>query len=199
MTTYQTFDDEKLLSLLAQGDELAFAQIYARHWEEMVDYAIRLTKSEDESADIVQEIFVSLWRRRALLHVPGTLISYLIKSTRNLSLRYIQNNISKSHFMERLSDTMNQKLYDMDLSDRLYIKEVQNHIDKIVANLPSKMKTVYMMSRNEQLSHREIAEKLGIAETTVKKQINNALKIISSTMNKDLILTISIISAFFLK
>ena len=178
MTSYSSYSDQELLSLLKEGDRVSFTEIYNRYWEKMASYAIRLTKSEDEAADIVQEIFVSLWNRSETVEVKGTLISYLIKATRNLSLRYMEKNIARNSFLERLS--IQQRNGVSEIVEGIIVKELQLDIDRAVATLPAKMQQIYLLSRNEQRSYREIAQLLGIAEGTVKKQISNALKIISS-------------------
>ncbi|WP_216846776.1 RNA polymerase sigma factor [Mucilaginibacter sp. L196] len=194
---YNSLSDHELAILLREGDNAAFTEIYDRYWEKMASYAIRLTKSEDEGADIVQEIFVSIWNRREVVEVKGTLVSYLIKSTRNLSLKYIEKNITKSHFLERLSESMKDVLSDF--NDQVSLKQLQGHIDETVDKLPSKMREIYLLSRNEQLSHREIAQKLGIAENTVKKQISNALKILSSSINGEFSAAVAVLFVHFLK
>lgn len=182
MSAYQDFSDYELISLLKKGDEVAFSEIYSRYWEKMASYAIRLTKSEDEGADIVQEIFVSLWKRRDVVEIKGTVGAYLIKSTRNLSLKYIEKNITKHHFLDHLSE-QTRALFS-DVEEDLSFAELQEHVDQVISGLPSKMRRIYLLSRDEQLSHREIAQQLGIAEGTVKKQISNALKIISTAIKK---------------
>lgn len=175
-----SLSDIELLTLLKGGDDAAFTEIYDRYWEKMADYAIRLTKSEEEGADIVQEMFVSLWNRREIVEVKGTLVAYLIKGTRNLSLKYIEKNLNKNNFLERLSDTMQSAM--METHDHVSLKQLQEHIDGTIERLPTKMKAIYVLSRDEQLSHKEIAARLGIAENTVKKQISNALKILSTSL-----------------
>lgn len=182
MSAYTNISDNELVVLLKKGDDYAFSEIYSRYWEKMAAYAIRLVKSEDEGADIVQEIFVSLWKRREVIEIKGTLAAYLIKSTRNLSLKYIEKNITKHHFLDHLSE--HAKELFSDFQDDISFTELQVHVDKVIADLPSKMKRIYLLSRDEQLSHREIALQLGIAEGTVKKQISNALKIISTAIKK---------------
>ena len=197
MSAYSLHTDTELISLLNKGDDSAFTEIYERYWEKMADYAIRLTRSEEEGADIVQEIFVSLWNRKEVLEVKGSLISYLIKSTRNLSLRYIEKNITKHNFLERFSVHMQDALTNFD--DKISVKQLQDHIDGTVEKLPKKMRQIYILSRDEQLSHREIAQKLGIAETTVKKQISNALKILSGSLNGEFSATAMAFFIYFLK
>lgn len=184
MAAYNAYTDLQLIASLKEGNDAAFTEIYNRHWEKMAAYAIRLTKSEEEGADIVQEMFVSLWKRRASLEIKSTLISYLIKGTRNLSLKHIEKNLSKHGFLERLT-AQSAHLYT-DFNDTLSLKELQGTIDEAVAKLPAKMQQIYLLSRDEQLSYREISERLGIAEGTVKKQISNALKILSAHIKPNL-------------
>lgn len=189
--------DDELIRNLNSGSEAAFTEIYERYWEKMVDYAVRLTKSEEEAGDIVQEIFISVWNRRHEIYVTGSLVAYLIKSTRNLSLRYIQKNINTGTFLEKLSKNMQNALTAFD--DRLSLQDLQLQIDKAVDSLPSKMKTVYLLSRDEQLSYRQIAEKMGITENTVKNQIHNALKSISSSIKSKYSVSYIIFFLHFLK
>ncbi|MDQ0641221.1 RNA polymerase sigma-70 factor (ECF subfamily) [Pedobacter sp. W3I1] len=197
MASLLHLSDNELLLLLKKGDESAFSEIYNRYWEKMASYSIRLTKSEDESADIVQEIFISLWRRKEDLVIKGSLAAYLIKSTRNLSLRYIERNINVTDFVEKLAEFISDK--SQDIEENISFRELQEQIDKGVAKLPKKMQQIYLLSRDEQLSYREISEKLGISEGTVKKQISNSLKIISESLKGKLSITMSAILFHFLR
>ena len=173
--------DLELILLINQEEEQAFTEIYNRYWEKMASYAVRLTKSEEEAADIVQEIFVSLWNRRTTLTVKSTLGAYLIRSTRNLCLRYIERNINTSDFLDKITEQAVDN--SLNIEESISLKELQDNIDLGIAKLPKKMREVYLLSRDEQLSYREIAEKLNIAEGTVKKQVSNALKIIADSLN----------------
>jgi len=197
MASYSSFHDDDLVDFLKSGDYQAFSEIYNRYWEKMAIYAIRITKSQEEGADIVQEMFVSIWNRRDVIDVKGNLPAYLIRGTKNLSLKYLEKNLRKNHFMDRLSVITDY--LTIDVEQNLSVKELQDSIDAAVEKLPSKMKQVYILSRCDQLTHREIAEKLGLAQTTVKKQINNALKIIYTSVKPTVVVILSIVSSHFLR
>ncbi|MCX2473469.1 RNA polymerase sigma-70 factor [Pedobacter sp. MC2016-05] len=197
MFSYSKLSDNDLLSLLNEGNELSFSEIYNRYWEKMYSYSIRLTKSQEESADIVQEIFISLWNRRLDLAVKGSLASYLIKSARNLSLRYIERNIHQTDFAEKISEFTADT--SLNIEESISIKELEKQIELGISKLPKKMKEVYILSRDEQLSYREIAVKLEISEGTVKKQIHNSLKIIAESLNGKLSLAITALFLQLLK
>ncbi|MFC4211252.1 RNA polymerase sigma factor [Pedobacter lithocola] len=180
MLPLEYLSDKELLQLLQKGDEAAFSEIFNRYWERLASYSIGLTKSEEESADIVQEIFISIWNRREALTINGSLAAYLIKSAKNLSLRYIQRNNHSTEFVEKLAEFIADN--SQDIEENISVKELQLEIDNAVAKIPKKMLTIYLLSRDEQLSYREISKKLNISEGTVKKQISNALKIISNSL-----------------
>jgi RNA polymerase sigma-70 factor (ECF subfamily) len=189
--------DLELILLINQEEEQAFTEIYNRYWEKMASYAVRLTKSEEEAADIVQEIFVSLWNRRTTLTIKSTLGAYLIRSTRNLCLRYIERNIHTDNFLDKITEQAVDS--SLNIEESISLKELQENIDLGIAKLPKKMREVYLLSRDEQLSYREIAEKLNIAEGTVKKQVSNALKIIADSLNGKLSATMMAIFLHLLK
>lgn len=197
MIPYPELSDNELLALLHKESELAFSEIYNRYWEKMYSYSIRLTKSDEESADIVQEIFISLWNRKTDLTVRGSLASYLIKSARNLSLRYIERNIHLTDFSEKLTEIIADT--SQNIEESISVKELERQIELGIEKLPKKMKEVYILSRNEQLSYREISLKLNISEETVKKQIHNSLKIISSALRGKVSVATSLLFLHLLK
>jgi RNA polymerase sigma-70 factor (ECF subfamily) len=174
---YSTLTDDQLLQLLRSNDEGAFTEIFSRHWEQMSLYVLRVIRSEEDARDIVQEVLLSIWKRRQELEVRGSLVAYLLKSVRNLSIRYIERNITRHQFLATLSEHFGHQ-EPPTAASITELKQLEERVDKAIAGLPSKMQRIYLLSRHENLSYREIAHQLGIAETTVKKQVSNALKII---------------------
>jgi RNA polymerase sigma-19 factor, ECF subfamily len=190
---YQLLTDDDLLKLLRDGDKTAFREIYERYWEPMFLYSAKVIRSRDDASDILQEVFVSIWKRREDLAVTGQLAPYLFRSVRNLSIKYIQKNMLQKDLLESLSSACST--FDQDAHLPLELKELETQISQAVSKLPPKMQQVYLLSRRDHCSNKEIAAKLGIAETTVKKQVSNALKLIRTTVNHG---TISALIAFIL-
>lgn len=178
---FSIYTDEQLLLSLREGEEGAFTEIYNRHWEQMALYVLKVIRSREEARDIVQEVFVSIWRRRQELVISSTLIAYLLRSVRNLSIRYIERNLNRYQFLDILTEHADH-LTGQSAVNLIELKQLEDRVDKAVAALPPKMREVYLLSRQENLSYREIAQKLGIAETTVKKQVSNALKHIKNDL-----------------
>jgi len=174
MTEYRCLSDEALLEMLKDQDQAAFTELFDRHWERLFMYVLKATKSHDDAQDIVQELFTSVWRRGGQIQLKSTLTAYLLKGARNLSLKFIEQNIHKIE----LSDAALHEFGQVDVSSAsfLELQELEERVDSAIARLPPKMQQVYLLSRHENLSYQEISIRLGIAETTVKKQVSNALK-----------------------
>ena len=180
MQNYASFTDEYLVSFIKKGDRKAFQELYERHWSVLADHIFRVTKSKTEAQDIIQEIFVSIWKRRELLDIHGDVVAYLMRAAKNLSLRYIEKNITKEKFLVSLKQ-FTQTIGPSQLSE-MEINELEKAIQGAIDQLPSKMQEIFLLSRMENLSYKEIAQRLSIAETTVKKQISNALKSIRNNI-----------------
>lgn len=171
---YQQLSDDALMQLLRDSDMAAFAEIYRRYWERMTMHVLKVIGSKEDARDIVQEVFVSVWRRREEIELRSSLAGYLLRSVRNISIRHIERNITRHQYLQTLSLAAE---WDRTDPGQCYeAKELQEQIERAVAGLPAKMQEVYILSRREKMSYKEIAEHLGIAENTVKKQLSNALK-----------------------
>lgn len=179
---YQQCTDEELQQLLVKGDLNAFDEIYRRYWEPLSRYAYNLTASPAEVCDIVQDVFVSLWKRRNEFVPCGPLRPYLYKCVRNLSLRYLQKNMHQERYLQSLN-AIAQRI-DADAMQAVETRDLEIKINGAVEKLPEKMRDVFLLSRRQHLSYREIAEQLGIAETTVKKQVNNALRFLKNEVRE---------------
>jgi RNA polymerase sigma-70 factor (ECF subfamily) len=172
--------DEVLLLQLAADDEAAFSAIYNRYWESLFITAAKVLRGKEEAADVVQDVFLSLWNRRKEIRVTGSLNAYLQTSARYKAIHYIEKNITRRDYLSLLTETSAQLLPTPEL--QLQLKEVQAVIHDAVNQMPPKMREVYQMSRQQHLSHQEIAERLGISTETVKKHIQHALQLIKEAL-----------------
>jgi RNA polymerase sigma-70 factor, ECF subfamily len=185
-----------LMVLISEGNKLAFDVIYDRYWEKLLVYVVKVIKDKEEASDILQDVFVSLWNRRAELSKIECLSAYLFTAVRYKTLVYLKKVATKSKLMtilpESFSDLRNssEELY--------YAKELSRLIDREIESLPSKMKQIFVLSRREELSHKEIAQALHISDKTVRKQIQNALKVFRLKLQKEFIIGLLFFVKFFL-
>lgn len=176
MSKYSEHTDHELLGLLKRGDDKAFKQIYDRYSGPLFLFAIRKLKNEQDARDVVQEIFVVLWNKHRELDLYSSLSSYLYKSVHNRALNIFVHRKYQTSYIRSFEDYLEK--YAQDADELLMQKELIDIIDHEIRLLPEKMREVFVLSRKEQMSHREIAERLGISEQTVKTQVKRALKIL---------------------
>lgn len=176
MEHYSKLTDEKLILLLKGGDHKAYTQIYDRYKFILHAHAINKLRDREETRDIIQEVFTYLWAKREQIEFTGNLSGYLYGAVRNAILNKMSRNRvhEKYHASMKVFALQEQVVTDHRVRENL----LRESIEREIAMLPPKMKAIFIMSRKEYLSHREIAWKLEISEQTVSKQITNALKIL---------------------
>ena len=151
-------DDSALIDLINQDYKPAFDELYQRYWEKLFVYLVRVLKDRQETEDILQELFVSVWNRRNQLQQIDSLSAYLFAAARFQGLRFIQKETKKGLFINSLVRFFNEADYSLDQQQSA--KEAALIIDKTIESLPAKMQQVFILSRKEQLSHKEIADTL---------------------------------------
>jgi RNA polymerase sigma-70 factor (family 1) len=174
MTNYISLDDTQLSDLLKSGDRAAYTEIYDRYVLVLLGHAYNKARDREAAKDAVHEVFVTLWAKRSSLTIDN-LPGYLFRSVRNVIL----NQVAHEAVRDRYISSMVTFAAGYETTDHLVReKQLMAIIEKEIDALPPKMREVLRLSRNENLSHKEIAEKLDISEQTVSKQITNALKIL---------------------
>jgi RNA polymerase sigma-70 factor (family 1) len=175
------FTDAELLRQMAEGDNQAFTLLYRRYWEGLFITAAKALRSKEEAADVVQEVFLSLWKRRDEIKVQGSLAAYLHTSVRYKCIHYIEKNISRRDYLELLIEVaVNTSSTNPEMS--LQVKELEKTINRTISKMPSRMQEVYKLSRQRHLSHKEIADSMSISVETVKKHIQHALYLIRTDL-----------------
>ncbi len=175
MAVYSKYNDQELTVLLKQGDRHAFTEIYNRYWAEMYYHAFKMLKDEENSKDVVHDIFSNLWLKSASLNVETKLSGHLYITVRNKIFNLIAQNKVRNDYLSSVAAFFTDTVVDSSLLDE---KELLAAVEAEIQNLPPKMREIFELSRKENLSHKEIAQKLNISDQTVKKQVQNALKII---------------------
>lgn len=192
MRLYSKLSDAELVALLRQDDRLAFTELYNRHWEMLFTSVLKVTKDDEESMDIVQEIFIALWLKRTELGNIQSISGYLYKAVRNRGLMYIRANIVRNNYLSSLNQHLDE-VRDT-LGEQQAAKELEMILQQELDRLPAKMREVFILSRQQHLSHKEIAQRLNISDKTVKKQINNALKHFKDKLEDNSITSIALIT-----
>lgn len=170
--------DDVLLEQLRAGNRRAFEVIYRKYWPALYLSAYNILRDRDACKDILQEVFVKLWTRRSEVHIHA-LESYLHTAVRFKVLTAVKNSgrkvIIEEGELERLAGTTA-------LNDTLSQQDIHRLLDREIAGLPRRCREVFVLSRKEHLSNKEIARRLGITPKTVENQITLALQRIRTTL-----------------
>lgn len=175
--------EQQLLSALRFGNEGALRQIFDRHYPLLLSDIYRLIPDESTCQDLAQELFVDLWNKRESLDIHTSLRAYLRRAAVNKALNHIK---ATRRMQWEDTDDLGQ-LADTSSADSLQKEKQESLEDALhaaIGGLPEKCRVVFNLSRFEQLSHREIAEKLGISVKTIENQITKAMKMLRDAMTK---------------
>ena len=176
MTGYNVLADLELYALLKAGDKVAYTEIYNRYFSLLYLHALKRLRDEEAARDLIQDLFTTLWIKREVLTTRTNLSNYLYTAVRNGVFNFIAHQKVASRYINELPDKIEPSECITDHLARE--RQLTALIEKEIAELPEKMREIFLLSRVEGLSHKEIAERLGISELTVKTQVKNALRIL---------------------
>ncbi len=174
MVDCHSFSDVELTDLLKSGNQMAFTEIYNRYKGLLYIYACKITKDEDVAEDIVQDVFIYLWDKRKTIDFKLSISSYLYSAIRYKFFDLIDREKVRENYIQKFQIFLDKQEYTTD--EYIAEKELRATIEKEIDNLPDKMREIFLLSRKTNLSNKEIAERLGISEKTVKNQVSTALK-----------------------
>ena len=175
--------DEELLTLLVKDGELAIDLIFRKYYTFLCKSVYRIINDTQITEDLAQEVFYELWRKRDQLNITTSLKAYLKRAALNKALNYIRDqkidfrNAPEKEILESKADTVVEVMAAIDL---------QQEIDAAIDSLPEKCRLVFVLSRFEEMSYRQIAEQLDISIKTVENQISKALKSLRTSLAKHL-------------
>ena len=167
-------DDNNLITLLQQGDQDAYKQLFIKYYSPLCEYASQYI-SDDDSEELVQELMLFLWETRENLVIETSLKSYLFISTKHRCLNAIRKNL----YHERIHNQIYEKIKDQfEDPDYYFVNELTENIQKAIENLPETYRKTFAMSRFGENTNVQIAQKLGVSVKTVEYRISQALKIL---------------------
>ena len=163
--------DEELQKLIFEENHDAFAIIFDRYWKKLYTYAFKIYKEEQICEDIVQEIFISLWKNAGNTIILN-LEAYLLRAVKYKIANHIRSLKFDREHVEVLESIPEPNHTVDDIEYVEFEAGIMNHISQ----LTPKCREVFLLSRIEHFSNAEIAEKLSLSIHTVEKHISNALK-----------------------
>jgi RNA polymerase sigma-70 factor (family 1) len=176
--------DMQLIGRLKADDEAALTMIYRRYWASLFKAAYNILKDRQACEDIIQELFIKLWDCRNEVEISISLKAYLYASVRYGVYRQIRTGSVKSEIF----DDLIERLHTPAIHNSIEHKELLLQINQVIDTLPEKCREVYKLSREECLSHKEIALQLNISTKTVENHLTKALRQLRGSLGTAFIL-----------
>ena len=180
MDAYSTYTDQQLLTLLRDSDERAFTEIYNRYWNKLFAVAYHRLEDEMEAEEIVQDIYVSLWKRRKDIQLYHPLKSYLSIAVKYQVITHLARLKRRKDYEGYLAKSFLNRAETT--SEWLSEKELRAQIATCISRLPEKCRIVFLMSREQGMSNDLIAKNLQISPKTVEGHITKALHLLRAAL-----------------
>jgi RNA polymerase sigma-70 factor (ECF subfamily) len=172
--------ERELLTLLKLNDQKALEKLFDLYHKSLCLLAFKITRDKDQAKDIVQEVFIKLWKNRERLEITSSLFAYLKRATVNTALNYLEGAtvlrnqpLEKSDLTFHSRDTTGQKLaYD----------ELKEKADDAIQKLPVRTRTIFILIRTEEMSYKEVAEAVDISMKAVEKEMMKALRLLREAL-----------------
>ncbi|MDB5125530.1 MAG: polymerase subunit sigma-24 [Mucilaginibacter sp.] len=191
MSATHLFDDEKLTALLRNGDETAFTHIYNHYWDKLYYIAHKLLKDTDAAEEIVQEVFLTLWKKKETLTIQS-INHYLGAMTRYAVYRHLskeKQNKAKENYVALANSSA---ISEIDIDNKILFEI----ITKLSNKLPEKCRLVFQYNKLQDQSLADVAARLNISQKTAEAHLTKALRIIRTNIGttNDVLLAIAILS-----
>lgn len=180
MQVFPLLDHKAVLKRVSDGDVTAFRALFDAYNKRLYAAALKITKSSYGAEEIVQETFADLWAGRANLADIDNPTSYVFTVAYNRTFKYLKMMAADVKLMQSLKCHSIEPRNDTE--EWMDVNETREIIDNVVMDLPSQRRLIFKLSRENGLTHKEIADQLNISPLTVKKQLALALRNIRSSL-----------------
>lgn len=185
------YSDSTVISLLKQGNQKVFEMVFKSHFKNLHAYAYTFLKDDGQAEEVVQNVFCRIWEKRDLLKTDGSIKSYLYRAVHNESLNYLKHQKVKASFQVYYAGEMDQ-VQDHS-SKAMLADELEKHISQAMSELPQQCRTIFQLSRFEQLKYQQIADQMGLSIKTIENQMGKALKLMRTKLAEFLMIILYLI------
>lgn len=165
--------------LSAADRAILFESVFKAHFKNLAAYALMIVKDPAAAEEIVQQVFFRLWEQKDEVVRQDTVATYLYRAVHNTCLNYLKHARVREGYKSHVHLTSSETGHD---TDHAALRELREKIDEALNDLPEQCRTIFQMSRYEDMKYRDIAEKLGISVKTVENQLGKALKILRTRL-----------------
>ena len=176
-------DNISLVLLLQKGNVAAFDSLFEIYSPKLYGFALKYFKNESDAEELVQEVFVKVWENHQTIHSAGSFKSYLFTIALNQIRKYFNKRAVSLRYLESLQHGP-EMLDNQPDSDDNYESSLHK-INLIIEQMPPRRREIFVKSKIEGKSSKEIAAELNISSGTVDNQVSEALRFIRSHLNNE--------------
>lgn len=186
--------DEELVELLKRDDELAFKELYNRHWYTMYSIALQKLYRKDIAEELAQDLFLAVWQKRHSLNILN-FKAYLSGAVKNSVIDYIRKNLHEAKYLEHLKRFVPEAHFSA--TEIVYFREFNDAVHASLAKLPEKTRMVFILNRFEHLTIREIALRLNLSEKAIEYHLSRSLHFLRCDLQEFQKISVFVMLMFF--
>lgn len=180
--------DTFLLSALKQDNKDVFSFLFKTYYKDLVLFCGNYIGDQATCEDIVQSVFVKLWKDRHRLTIELSIKSYLLKAVKNSCFdEYRHNEIVKRH------EAQYQESENYDTENYILYSDLYSHLNKALEKIPTQYREAFKLNRFNGVKYKEIAEILNVSERTVEVRIGKALELLRAYLKEFLLVILSVV------
>lgn len=192
----ETTAEKLLLIKLKEGSFQAFEKLYTMYSGKLYNFIMRLSSGDQYMAEeVVQSTFIRIWEVRAKVDSDASFISFLCTIAKNLLMNMYQRQTVEYVYNEYLMKSGVDR--DSQTEDDIDLRFLNDYIDSLAEELPAQRKKIFILSKRQNYTNKEIAEMMGISESTVATQLSLAVKFMREQLMKHYDKVIALLLAFF--
>jgi RNA polymerase sigma-70 factor (ECF subfamily) len=180
----------KIIGNTKSEDELAFEILFRKFYVRLCGFANKFIANSAESEEIVQEVFLNIWKKRDHLKLDNEIRPYLFKSVQNLCYNFLDHKKVVDNYYSVIEIVYKNQSGDFNTYESILYTEFQSKINEAIGSLPEQCRLIFQMSREDGFMYVEIANKLGISVKTVETQISRALSKLKAELKDYLVVLI---------
>lgn len=171
----KTWSDSELFEELKKDNKMAFSILFDRYSDILFRFIQKRIESVPDVEDIIQEVFISMWNRRSKIEVSDSIYPYLFKAAKYEMIDWLIKSEKRNRHLDYLEINKDQYLIGTTSEDELIAKELAKLLENEMSRMPDTMRSIFRLSRSEDMSIKDIANQLSLSEQTVKNNVSMAL------------------------
>ena len=191
-----SINEKRLLTELKNGSFHAFERLYNMYSGKLYNFIMRISSGNQYMAEeVVQSAFIRVWEVRERVEPESSFISFLCTIAKNLLMNMYQRQTVEYVYNEYLKNTGVDS--DSQTEESIDLRFLNEYIDSLAEELPAQRKKIFILSKRQNYTNKEIAEMMGISESTVATQLSLAVKFMREQLMKHYDKIVALLFAFF--